>query len=725
MTVPVTQETNIELFRSQAKDRGFRMIPLVGKQPDKAKLSAYQNSWKVYRDNNPEFNEPDFQDCNAGVCCGPSSKVFVLDIDDPDTFDLLKEANGWDLPETYTVLTGNNGYHYYYRYPSGSSFSGKSLKHPAWSGHTIFDVKCDGGYVVAAGSVHPITGKVYSVERDTEIAEPPDWLLRHVSGESVDIEVLWDLPIPSHKAEKFLDSLNLNERTVRLILEGKPKGDRSETFWGVLLDLIRKGVSEKLIGFIFEHYPIGDKYREKGLGRSQWLKGEISRAKAELGKEGSKQQEKAVPERDEPHLEKIEKLNEEYAVVQLNGKTVIMKEIVEPTFNRPDVHFYSISDFNHWFANKLVIDPERPKNQISISKLWLKSPHRRQYQGIVFSPEKDVPCFYNLWRGFGIEPKQGDWSLMRDHIFKVIANGDQTVYDYIIHWMADLVQNPGGRRPGVSIVLRGEQGTGKGCFVTNLGQIVGNHFLHITNQRQLTGRFNQHLKDALLVFVDEGIWAGNRETGGILKAMITENRLMIEPKGKDIFSVMNHVRLIFASNDKWVVPAGTGDRRFLVLDVNNSHSRDRDWFKSIWEQMDNGGREAMLHDLLKIDLTGVELRDFPRTEARLEQIFKTMDTIYMFWLDLLQDGRLNEFNQWEEPITTSEFHENYLEFAKNVGDRFKSSKTQFGKDLRDLCPGMKRKRQTSGSREWQYHFPPLLECRQAFEKKVGQPINWD
>jgi len=671
------------------------------------------------------FYEVDFRDRNAGVCCGPLSKVFVLDIDDPITFELLREANRWDLPKTYTVKSGKQGFHHYYKYPSTGGLKGKAFNHPAFNGHRIFDVKSDGGYVVAAGSIHPETGKVYTVEQDTEIAEPPEWLIRYVSGDHVNSEALWDLPIPKEKSSKFIESLKVNEITAKLILEGKSKGERSEAFWGVLLDLLRKGISEKMIQFIFEHYPIGDKFREKGSGRTEWLKSEISRAWIELGKESSKKQVKDIPEADEPYIAEIEKLNQEYAMVQLNGKTVVMKEIIEPTFSRPDIHFYSITDFNHWNANQLVPNPERPKEKTGISKLWLKSPHRRQYQGIVFSPEKDVPGFYNLWRGFGVEPKSGDWSLMNQHIFEVVANGDQAVYDYIICWMADLVQNPGGQRPGVSIVLRGEQGTGKGFFVTNLGQIVGNHFLHITNQRQLTGRFNQHLKDALLVFVDEGIWAGNREAEGILKAMITEDVLMVEPKGKDIFSVKNHVRLIFASNNQWVVPAGMGDRRFLVLDVSNAHTRDREWFKSVWKQMNDGGREAMLYDLLKVDLTKVDLRDFPHTDARLEQIINTMTTLEKFWLDCLQNGRFNESKQWDMPIVTNDLYGTYTEFAGTIGDRYPLDATMFGKNLRKLCPDVIRERQKSFPRDWEYHFQPLTACREAFEKKVGQSIKWD
>jgi len=49
---------------------------------------------------------------------------------------------------------------------------------------------------------------------------------------------------------------------------------------------------------------------------------------------------------------------------------------------------------------------------------------------------------------------------------------------------------------------------------------------------------------------------------GILKALITEETLAIEYKGKDVVHIKNHVRLLIATNRDWAVPAGLEERRF-------------------------------------------------------------------------------------------------------------------------------------------------------------------
>ena len=87
----------------------------------------------------------------------------------------------------------------------------------------------------------------------------------------------------------------------------------------------------------------------------------------------------------------------------------------------------------------------------------------------------------------------------------------------------------------------------------------------------------------------------------------TEDSLIVEPKGKDAFQIKNHMRLIIASNNEWVVPAGMEERRFFVLDVCDKNMQNREYFNRIFEQMDNGGREALLYDLLRYNLEGIDL----------------------------------------------------------------------------------------------------------------------
>jgi hypothetical protein len=382
-----------------------------------------------------------------------------------------------------------------------------------------------------------------------------------------------------------------------------------------------------------------------------------------------------------------------------------------------------VSDFHSFFANQLIKDPEKTNGKkTSISKLWFTSSNRRQYKGVVFNPDtnKKHNGYYNLYRGFAVKPKKGDWSLMKTHIKEVIANNFSPIYHYIIGWMAQTVQEPGGERPGVAIVMRGGQGVGKGVFANNFGKLFGSHFAHIQNQKHLTGNFNYHLKDKLLVFVDEAFWGGDKSKGGILKGLITEKQLFIEPKGLNAFPVDNHMRFIIASNESWIVPADADDRRMFVIDVSKKYQGEHDYFKALVNQMKNGGREAMLYDLLEYDFSKMNLREFPRTEALLDQILHSASTVEKFWFEVLMEDDL------QEEVPKSEFFDRYLDFANKLKDNHPGSESVFGRKLKSICPELKDSRPwVEGKRKSIYCFPDIESCRQMFQERVGMAINWN
>lgn len=110
-----------------------------------------------------------------------------------------------------------------------------------------------------------------------------------------------------------------------------------------------------------------------------------------------------------------------------------------------------------------------------------------------------------------------------------------------------------------------------------------------------------HLAKSLLVFADEAVWGGDKQAEGRLKALITEPTLDFEPKGIDKMTPKSHINLIMASNEDRAVPASEDERRFFVLDIEKKPYMMHDFFAKLYAQMENGGYEAMMHDLLQWD----------------------------------------------------------------------------------------------------------------------------
>jgi len=93
-------------------------------------------------------------DSNTGVLCGDGLVVIDLDVRSGG-FEALtrRERAHGPLPETFTVITGSNGRHYYFRDSSRSLSS--FLIEPG------IEVKARGTQVVAPPSIHPVTGRSY------------------------------------------------------------------------------------------------------------------------------------------------------------------------------------------------------------------------------------------------------------------------------------------------------------------------------------------------------------------------------------------------------------------------------------------------------------------------------------------------------------------------------------------------------------------------------------
>ena len=414
----------------------------------------------------------------------------------------------------------------------------------------------------------------------------------------------------------------------------------------------------------------------------------------------------------------VEELNAKHAHVMISGKARIINTTTDPQ-NGWQMHDFSTpADFRSRYANHKVKVGNKTR---TAAEVWLESPKRRSYSGLTFLPGKDAGEYFNLFQGFAVEPADGDCSLYLDHIRHNICNADDELYDYIIHWMADAIQNPSSR-PGVALAVRGQQGVGKGVFVNMFARLFGPHFIQVTQSSHLVGNFNGHQKDKLLVFADEAFWAGNKQAEGVLKGLVTEDTLSIEMKGVDVGQFPNFIRLILATNNEWVVPASAEQRRFVVIDASDARMQDTAYFGAIIQQMENGGLEALMHHLQSLDLEGVNLRKISQTDALTDQKLRSLDSVAEWLYGCLNNGGIEEaetssstyFHDWPETFKTTRMYNAYLGHCKRVGQSHPVRDTVFGKSLTKYLPSISKRRAGGENRQHIYILPPLDQARQEF-----------
>jgi hypothetical protein len=319
-------------------------------------------------------------------------------------------------------------------------------------------------------------------------------------------------------------------------------------------------------------------------------------------------------------------LNKAHAVVIIGGKTRILKEV--PSIVHPgctEYVFQLFEDFAHAYSNraKMVVGHDGKPQHIPLAKWWQTHPKRRQYLGgIAYMPEQganDTGDVLNLWTGFSVTPAEGNCALFLRHIREVLCRGVEEHYDYLIGWMATIVQKR--CRTGIAVLLRSdEEGTGKGFFAETFGSLFGQHYQQINNPEQVLSKFNDHLQRLSLVNADEAFFAGDPRHRNALFGLITEKKFNVEPKGCGVFEASNHLNFIITTNASHAIPVGPTARRFFALNVSNAHVGDTGYFDAMDDQLRSGGHQALLHHLLyDIDLTEFDVRKVPKTVALQEQ----------------------------------------------------------------------------------------------------------
>jgi hypothetical protein len=373
--------------------------------------------------------------------------------------------------------------------------------------------------------------------------------------------------------------------------------------------------------------------------------------------------------------------------------------------------------------------------RIPIGKHWMEHKKAEQYHALVFDPSKKPGPngrTWNLWQGFAFEAIHGDWSLLKTHILENICSGDWQRYEWLMNWMALGVRHP-EEVIGTAPVLKGLPGTGKGVLANAYGRLWGPHYIAVTHEAQVTGRFNAHFEARRFVFIDEGMFGGNRKDAGIIKTRLTEPYVVLERKGVDAIRIRNRAIFMVASNEESIVPADLGDRRWMIFEVGDAHREDHEYFEAVARQLEAGGYAGMLHELLNRDFRkGPDPRRTIKNEGLSEQIIRAQPADVRYLRQILDEGRLPQNDMSGRNVTTTKAL--WAEMQATQADAKYVSQIRLGKFLGQVIPEIERKGsgryKAPGSerggfeRSTQLMFPPLSICRRRFEQHLGTPVAW-
>lgn len=379
---------------------------------------------------------------------------------------------------------------------------------------------------------------------------------------------------------------------------------------------------------------------------------------------------------------------------------------------------------------RVLVAGHRAQKEVPLIEVWREHPRRRSFRKLVFEPAQTplsgVPSRdgggrwdYNIWPGIALTPSsERSDELFLAHLRDVICRGDEAAASWVLQFLAAIVQRP-DEPVGTALVLIGRQGAGKDVVGRAMREILGPS-LHttISTTDQLTGRFNYLHEGRLLIQAEEAFFAGDPRHVGRIKNLITSKTNTIERKGIDTYTVSNYARFLLTSNERWVVPAGGGERRFMVLDVADTHCNDRKYFNDLHRQMfAQGGCERLLYRLLfEVEVDYDFLREPLATDALRDQQLESLRAEENWLSDLLLNGALPGDVGGIGVAESSALYRSYAQTQR------RPSEVKLGRFLARY--GVSRRR-LGRNRVYHHAFPPLAEMRAKFVREhLVTPPDW-
>lgn len=650
-------------------------IPVLPLEPNEKKLpgegginymSATTKEATVKKWFGPEGKYRGF---NIGIGCGTKNGVMALDIDAKPVSgttglkELAKilEKEG-DLPNGPRQKTPSGGFHYIYRWQDNAASSSNKVANGIDTRGGTAD-RCT-GHIVAYPS--KVNGKSYAWEEGGEVPDMPEWLSVSLGQpwKEKPKEAAQKQEVPIHQINRMLtvvDPDNLSyEDWVKVGMALKSTcGEDGLEIWD---EWSRHG-SRRKSGECTVRWKTFNEDGSVGFGTLSFLAKEAGWRPLPGDVQGSN-----ISAEIE---EKVLQFNKECALVRM-GKSVVIA-----TFHKKHgVEFLGMQGFYDLNLPKKVLVPT--KNGIAerqLADLWMAHEQRREYRNIGVYPNNDQDQdTLNMWTGWGEEPDESkSCELYLRHIKDIICSGNADLANWVLDWMADAVQDPRDIK-GTCIILRGVEGCGKGAFADNFGKLFGKHYTHLIDSERLTARFNSFLDSNIIVYADEVLWPGDRKAANVLKGLVSEKRITIEQKGIDSITIDNMNRVIIASNESWIVPAGPQSRRWLVLNVSPAVAKNKVYFGKLFEEINNGGMAGLLAMLMKRKITS-DLRTAPVTKGLIEQrqMSHGHDSLLHFMSEVCLkggfqsidcDAKMGEDLRWPITLASFDLYSEYVNWCK-------------------------------------------------------------
>jgi len=444
----------------------------------------------------------------------------------------------------------------------------------------------------------------------------------------------------------------------------------------------------------------------------------------------------------------VEEMNEEFPCILEHGANFKVCNVIHEPSGEIEYSFMAWSSFNllmHAAPAIWSTGQDQMGNAIvkkkTRSEYWKTCPLRKQYNGTRFEPyhiasknTRDIykggKLYYNLFPGWTVRPRHGDWSKLEWHLKNVICAGEADQYEYLLDWFCHLVQFP-QEKPGVAVVVQGKKGVGKSIVFDNIASRLGAIGAVLGHANQISGQFNSHLSRKLFVVLEESFWSGDPQAEGVMKHLITDTKTTYEAKGVDPKEGVNYTRVIMITNNDWAAPVSEDERRFFMPTVRSyipgiSEGEESAYFGNLIAEIKSGGVDAFFHFLKGRKIVSRDITRTIRTDKLRSQLSLSLKKEEGWLYSLLltgalgEDGmRLTEAGAFVPMDTLTQSL--YRKLDRN--SRMHAPEAILMSLLRKRLPTSTRVQQTV-AQGVMVRFLPLSKCREEYNKNTKVKVDW-
>jgi hypothetical protein len=292
--------------------------------------------------------------------------------------------------------------------------------------------------------------------------------------------------------------------------------------------------------------------------------------------------------------------------------------------------------FNTHYANRFIdLGTATKPKLVALGVAWIQHHLRREANGVRMAPNEpiDLPDgAINSWLGFSVEPAEGDIKPFIKLFKRQIPNPNDR--KYVLHWMANLFQNPASKAFTSIVMWSRTQGTGKNLVWECVGNLFNERHYTLVSQEVFDDAFTEWKANRVFVICDEVSSTEKRQTADRIKGWITSSSNAINTKNEPKFTQPNLIKYVFLSNHPDAVFLDDSDRRFFVVEVAEGRLPDSE-AKEFTSWRDGGGKAALLHFLLNLDISEFNAKaPAPMSSAKQEMIDDNKSD-FEGWLDQL------------------------------------------------------------------------------------------